>query len=60
MKTLILFITILSTLFFLNMKFSQAVRIMAYGEVEPKKEAVASFILMIAVSILWTIYFSLF
>jgi hypothetical protein len=42
------------------MKFSQAVRILAYGEVEPKKEALASFILMIVVAVLWTIYFSAF
>jgi hypothetical protein len=42
------------------MKFSQAIRILAYGEVEPKKEAIASFILMIVVAIMWTIYFSVF
>jgi hypothetical protein len=60
MKSLIMFIAITITLFFLNMKFSQAIRIMAYGEIEPKNEAVASFVLMIVVSILWTIYFSLF
>ena len=60
MKTLILFLSIIVSLFFINMKFSQAIRILAYGEVEPKKEAVASFMLMIIASIMWTIYFSLF
>jgi hypothetical protein len=42
------------------MKFSQAIRILAYGEVEPKKEAVASFVIMIMVAIFWAIYFSVF
>jgi hypothetical protein len=60
MKSIVLFISILASLFFCNMKFSQAIRILAYGEVEPKKEAVASFVLMIMVAILWTIYFSVF
>ena len=60
MKGLVLFISLLSTLYFCNMKFSQAIRILAYGEVEPKKEAIASFILMIVVAIMWTIYFSVF
>jgi hypothetical protein len=59
-KALVLFLCLLTTLTFCNIKFSQAVRILAYGEVEPKKEAIASFLLMIAVAISWTIYFSLF
>lgn len=60
MKSILLFISILASLYFCNMKFSQAIRILAYGEIEPKKEAVASFVLMIAVAVLWTIYFSVF
>ena len=60
MKGLVLFISLLSTLYFCNMKFSQAIRILAYGEVEPKKEAYASFFIMIFVAIIWTIYFSVF
>ena len=59
-KAIILFLSLLSSLYFFNMKFSQAIRILAYGEVEPKKEAVASFLLMVLTVILWTIYFSAF
>jgi hypothetical protein len=59
-KALFLFLSLLLTLYFCNMKFSQAIRILAYGEVEPKKEAIASFILMIIVAFLWTIFFSVF
>jgi len=59
-KGLFLYICLLTTLYFCNMKFSQAIRILAYGEVEPKKEAVASFVIMIMVAIFWAIYFSVF
>lgn len=59
-KTFVFFLCLLVTMYFCNMKFSQAIRILAYGEVEPKKEAVASFVLMIIVAFLWTIFFSMF
>lgn len=55
----LLFIAIASTVYFLNWKFSSAIRIIAFGENEPKGEAIASFILMWVVIISWTLYFSL-
>lgn len=55
----LLFIAIASTVYFLNWKFSSAVRIIAFGENEPKIEALASFVLMWIVIISWTIYFSI-
>lgn len=58
-KILVFFISLLLTAIFLNMKFSQSVRILAYGEVEPKKEAIISFVLMIVIVIFWTIFYSI-
>ena len=60
METLILFIAIASTVFFINDKFSKAVRVIAFKEDESEKEAKISFIIMIVIIIAWTIYFSLF
>ena len=60
MKTLILLIAIASTVYFLNDKFSKAVRVIAFQEDETKSGAKISFILMIVIIIAWTIYFSLF
>ncbi len=58
-KILFFFISLLLTAIFLNMKFSQSVRILAYGEVEPKKEAIISFVLMIVIVVFWTIFYSI-
>lgn len=60
MKTLILFLTIGSTVFFINDKFSKAVRVIAFKEDETKSGAIVSFITMLLVIILWTIFFSFF
>jgi hypothetical protein len=60
METLILFIAIASTVYFLNDKFSKAVRVIAFKESEDEKGAKISFCLMILIIIVWTVYFSLF
>lgn len=60
MKALVLFIAIASTVFFLNDKFSKAVRVIAFQESEDKKGAEISFYVMIVIIIAWTIYFSFF
>lgn len=57
-KFLFLFVTILLTLFFVNYKFSTAIRILAYQEIESKKGAIFSFTLMIVLSILWAFILS--
>jgi hypothetical protein len=60
MKFIILFFAILSSIFFLNYKYSKAIRIFAYGEEETPKDAILSFGNMILVAVLWTVYFSCF
>lgn len=60
MKPLILLIAIGFTVFFLNDKFSKAVRVIAFNEGETKNSAIYSFIMMIIIIIAWTIYFSIF
>ena len=60
MKTLTLFIAIAFTVFFLNMKFSTAVRVIAFKESESERNAIYSFIMMIIIIIAWTAYLSLF
>lgn len=60
MKGLILFLAIASTAFFLNDKFSTAVRVIAFKEEESVKRAKGSFLLMIFIVIVWTLYFSIF
>ncbi len=60
MKTFVLFIAIAFTVFFINDKFSKAVRVIAFSEGESEKSATISFIMMIIIIIAWTIYFSLF
>lgn len=59
MKIAILFLSILMSLYFVNYKFSKAIRIMAFNEEETEKAAFFSFCNMILVAILWTIFFSL-
>ena len=60
MKALVLLIAIASTVFFLNDKFSKAVRVIAFQESEDEKGAMISFYVMIVIIIAWTIYFSFF
>lgn len=59
-KAVILLLAISSTVFFINYKFSEAVRVIAFKEDETKKSAILSFLTMIIVIISWTLYFSLF
>lgn len=59
-KALVLFIAIAFTVFFINDKFSKAVRVIAFSEDETKSSAIYSFIMMMVIIIAWTIYFSCF
>lgn len=56
-KFIYLFVTILCTLFFFNYKYSKGIRIIAYREEETVVEAIGSFVMMIAISLLWAFYF---
>lgn len=60
MKTFILFIAIAFTVFFINDKFSTAVRVIAFKESESEKNAIYSFIMMIIIIFAWTAYLSFF
>ena len=60
LKTIILFTAIASSVFFINDKFSKAVRVIAFSEGETEKSAIYSFIMMMIIIISWTIYFSCF
>ena len=60
MRTFVLFIAIAFTVFFINDKFSKAVRVIAFNESETKGSAIISFIMMVIIIIAWTVYFSLF
>jgi hypothetical protein len=60
MKTFVLFIAIAFTVFFINDKFSKAVRVIAFNEDESKNGAIISFLMMIVIIIAWTIFFSCF
>lgn len=46
------------TVFFVNYKWSQAVRILAFNEEEPKSEAVMAFVTMVLLTVAWSYYFS--
>ena len=59
-KAIVLFIAIAFTVFFINDKFSKAVRVIAFSEDETKNSAIYSFIMMMVIIIAWTIYFSCF
>ena len=60
MKTIILFLALLSSLFFVNYKDSKGVRVIAFSEDETPADAWLSWINMILVAVLWTIYFTCF
>lgn len=51
----ILFCTILLTLIFVNYKYSTAIRILAFHEVESKTSALYAFILMFIIAFLWAV-----
>ena len=60
MKFLVLLIAIASTVSFINFKFSNAVRVLAFKEDESIEDAKISFITMIILIIAWAIFFSFF
>ena len=60
MKTFVFFIALFITLLFVNNKFSTSVRVIAFSENETKLNAIASMVLMILVTIAWTVFFSMF
>ena len=59
-KVILLFIAIGFTVFSVNYKFSKAVRFIAYNEEETQAGAYADIFLMLGITILWTLYFSMF
>ena len=59
MKFIVLFLAILSSVFFFNYKYSKGIRIMAFNEEESPKEATWAFVNMVVVAVLWSIYFTL-
>ena len=60
MKTFVLFIAIAFTVFFINDKFSKAVRVIALNEDESKNGAIISYLMMIVIIVEWTVFFSFF
>jgi hypothetical protein len=56
-KFIYLFVTIFCTLFFFNYKYSKGIRIIAFREEETPMEAICSFIMMVAIALLWAFYF---
>ena len=60
MKLLITFIAVATTVFFINDKFSKAIRVIAFSESESKNSAMYSFIMMCIIIIAWTLYLTLF
>jgi hypothetical protein len=58
-KTIILFLAIATTVFSVNNKISKAVRVIAFSESESKSSAIINFVMMIVITVLWTIYFSI-
>lgn len=59
-KLLITFIAVATTVFFINDKFSKAIRVIAFSESESKNSAIYSFIMMCIIIIAWTAYLTLF
>lgn len=59
-KLIITFIAVATTVFFINDKFSKAIRVIAFSESEPKNGAIYSFIMMCIIIIAWTLYLTLF
>lgn len=59
MKTFVFFIALLLTIYFVNDKFSKAVRVIAFSENETENGAKISFVLMAIVAISWTLFFAI-
>ena len=59
MKTFVFMVSLGLTAFFLNHKFSKAVRVIAFNENEPLKDAYQSIILMALCVIAWTIFYAI-
>ena len=59
MRNIVFFIALLLSIYFVNDKFSKGVRVIAFNESESEHSAIISFILMIAIALLWTLFFSL-
>lgn len=59
-KFFVLFVAVFCSVFFINYKYSQTVRIFAYNEEEQKGEATFALIIMVIASIAWSAYFSFF
>ena len=57
MEILLFCISLMVTLFFLNDKFSKAVRVIAFKEDETKRSAIVSLITMFAMVLLWVIFY---
>lgn len=57
-KFITLLVCIGLTVFFVNYKWSQAIRILAYNEEEPKSEAVMALAAMALIILSWAYYFS--
>ena len=48
-KFLVLLAALFVTVYFINYKYSQGIRILAFNEEEPKSEAIRAFILMLLI-----------
>ena len=59
MKSFVFFIALTISIFFINDKFSKAVRVIAFNEDESKTGAILSFIMMFLVAFIWTIFFAM-
>ena len=60
MKTLIAFIAIASTVFFVNYKYTKGIRIIAHQEEETMGEARFQMFMMCVIIAFWTAYVALF
>lgn len=58
-KIIIFFLALSSTAWFLNAKFSQAVRVIAFQEQEPKNEAIANIILLFVCVCFWVAFYTI-
>ena len=59
MKTVVFFIALLLSIYFVNDKFSKGVRVIAFSEGETDNGAKISFMMMIVIAIAWTVFFAI-
>lgn len=59
MKTVVFFIALLLSIYFVNDKFSKGVRVIAFSEGETENGAKISFMMMIVIAIAWTVFFAI-